>query len=184
MAGKREDAWKLGAGWNDTFLWYAKAIIELKKRDIIDRTSWRYLAAMHQFDRDLWIQLGIIDESTALPPAADTAVTPTTAPATKPTSTPMRRGLSAVDGEPASAPAGGWPLVLAESATGLQRYRGIPTSWKILNAPIRLRSRVLHRRSLSVCSHVKVSTLTARVRTHLGPQRDSTMRVDRATPTN
>ena len=74
MAGKREDAWKLGAGWNDTFLWYAKAIIELKKRDIIDRTSWRYLAAMHQFDRDLWIQLGIIDESTALPPAADTDI--------------------------------------------------------------------------------------------------------------
>ncbi len=72
MASKRQDAWKLGPGWNDTFLWYAKAIIELKKRDITDRNSWLYLAAMHQFDRDLWIQLGIIDRNTALPAAADT----------------------------------------------------------------------------------------------------------------
>lgn len=74
MADKRQDAWKLGAGWNDTFLWYAKAIIELKKRDITNRTSWRYLAAMHQFDRDLWIQLGIISQSDALPPSADTNI--------------------------------------------------------------------------------------------------------------
>jgi hypothetical protein len=74
MPVKREHAWRLSAGWNDTFLWYAKAVIELKKRDITDRTSWRYLAAMHQFDRDLWIQIGIIDRNTALPPAADTDI--------------------------------------------------------------------------------------------------------------
>jgi tyrosinase len=74
MSVNREDAWKLGAGWNDTFHWYAQAVIELKKRDITDRTSWRYLAAMHQFDQDLWIQLGIIDANTALPPDADTHV--------------------------------------------------------------------------------------------------------------
>ena len=74
MAGKCEDSWKLGAGWNDTFLWYAKAIIELKTRDITDRTSWRYLAAMHQFDRDMRIGLGIIDKNTALPPVSDTSV--------------------------------------------------------------------------------------------------------------
>jgi hypothetical protein len=34
MSVNREDAWKLGAGWNDTFHWYAQAVIELKKRDI------------------------------------------------------------------------------------------------------------------------------------------------------
>jgi tyrosinase len=74
MVGKREDAWKLGAGWNDTFLWYAKAIIVLKNRDVTDRTSWRYLAAMHQFDRELWISLGIIQQTTALPPATDSDI--------------------------------------------------------------------------------------------------------------
>jgi len=74
MPVKREDVWKLGADWNDTLLWYAKAIVELKKRDITDRTSWRYLAAMHQFDRDLWIDLGIIDDDTVLPPSADTDI--------------------------------------------------------------------------------------------------------------
>ncbi len=74
MAGKRNDAWKLGPGWNDTFLWYAKAVIELKKRDVSERNSWRYLAAMHQFDRDMWISLGIIDQNTRLPPAGDTDV--------------------------------------------------------------------------------------------------------------
>jgi tyrosinase len=74
MVGKRKDAWKLGAGWNDTFLWYAKAIIVLKNRDVTDRTSWRYLAAMHQFDRNLWISLGIIQQTTALPPASDSDI--------------------------------------------------------------------------------------------------------------
>ncbi|MBZ9994109.1 tyrosinase family protein [Mesorhizobium sp. BH1-1-4] len=74
MVGKREDAWKLGAGWNETFLWYAKAVNELKTRPVTDRTSWRYLAAMHQFDRDLWVDLKIIDKKTPLPPASDTDV--------------------------------------------------------------------------------------------------------------
>lgn len=71
MADQREDAWKLGAGWNDTLLWYAKAIITLKGRALTDRTSWRYLAAMHQFDRGLWMHQGIIDHTTALPAQAD-----------------------------------------------------------------------------------------------------------------
>ena len=74
MADKRQDAWKLGAGWNDTLLWYAKAIVELKKLPITDRRSWRYLAAMHQFDRQMWIGLGLITASTQLPPASDTNI--------------------------------------------------------------------------------------------------------------
>ena len=71
MADQREDAWKLGAGWNDTLLWYAKAIIALKGRALTDRTSWRYLAAMHQFDRGLWMHQGIIEHTTALPAQTD-----------------------------------------------------------------------------------------------------------------
>lgn len=68
MADKRADAWKLGAGWNETFEWYAKAILELQSRDITDRTSWRYLAAMHDFNKDDWVGLGLIEASTPLPP--------------------------------------------------------------------------------------------------------------------
>lgn len=68
MSGLRADARKLGAGWNDTLLWYAKAILDMQKRSLEDTTSWRFLAAMHQFDRDYWIDLGIIDEATKLPP--------------------------------------------------------------------------------------------------------------------
>lgn len=67
MTAKRQDAWKLGSGWNDTFLWYAKAVIALKELPVTNRTSWRYLAAMHQFNRGMWIDLGIIDQNTALP---------------------------------------------------------------------------------------------------------------------
>ena len=74
MASERQDAWKLGSGWNETLLWYAKAVVELKKLPITDRRSWRYLAAMHQFDRDLWIDLGIITATTALPPDEDTGI--------------------------------------------------------------------------------------------------------------
>lgn len=74
MTAKRPDAWKLGPGWNDTLLWYARAVIELKKKPITDRTSWRYLAAMHQFDRDHWIDLGLIDEDTELPDASDSDI--------------------------------------------------------------------------------------------------------------
>lgn len=67
MADKRADAWKLGAGWNETFEWYAKAILELQSREITDRTSWRYLAAMHGFRPDWWIGYGLIDDTTPLP---------------------------------------------------------------------------------------------------------------------
>lgn len=68
---KRHDAWKLGGGWNDTFHWYAQAILELQSRELTDRTSWRYLAAIHQFDRRLWIDEGIIEATTPLPPKSD-----------------------------------------------------------------------------------------------------------------
>lgn len=68
---KRQDAWKLGTGWNETFLWYAKAIIELKQRPVTERTSWRYLGAMHAFNRSNWIALNIIDATTPLPPQAE-----------------------------------------------------------------------------------------------------------------
>jgi len=54
----------------------------LKKLPITDRRSWRYLAAMHQFDRDLWIDLGIITATTRrCHPDEDTGIAWTSMPA-------------------------------------------------------------------------------------------------------
>ncbi len=54
MAHKRQDLAKLGPGWNDTVLWYAKAVAKLDELAIDDRTSWRFLAAIHGFDETGW----------------------------------------------------------------------------------------------------------------------------------
>jgi tyrosinase len=50
MARTRKDAWKLAA-WDDTFLWYSRAVGEMLKRKIADPTSWRYQAAIHEYSR-------------------------------------------------------------------------------------------------------------------------------------
>lgn len=44
----RRDVWKL-AKWDDTLLWYAKAIREMQTRLIAEPTSWRYQAAIHDY---------------------------------------------------------------------------------------------------------------------------------------
>ena len=44
----RKDAWKIPAT-DQTLVWYAKAIAEMKKRPITDPTSWRYQAAVHDY---------------------------------------------------------------------------------------------------------------------------------------
>lgn len=69
MPRTRREVWGLGAGWNDTVLWYAKAVAVMQARPITDPTSWRYLGAMHGFDRALWQTFGYLDPGTALPPA-------------------------------------------------------------------------------------------------------------------
>ena len=70
----RNDVWKLGSGWNDNLLWYAKAVVELQKKPILDRTSWRYLAAMHGFRRKLWLDSNVIAASDALPLTSETDI--------------------------------------------------------------------------------------------------------------
>ena len=45
---KRQDIWKLKK-WDPTILWYARAIGELQSRPILDQTSWRYQAAIHEY---------------------------------------------------------------------------------------------------------------------------------------
>jgi hypothetical protein len=56
----RPEVRSLGATWNDTMLWYAKAVHELRERPVIKKASWRYLAAMHDFDQGQWIKLGYL----------------------------------------------------------------------------------------------------------------------------
>jgi tyrosinase len=46
----RPDVWKL-AEWDPTLVWYAKAIAEMQTRPLADPTSWRYQAAIHDYDR-------------------------------------------------------------------------------------------------------------------------------------
>ncbi|WP_347900906.1 tyrosinase family protein [Pseudomonas purpurea] len=74
MAHVRRDVWKLDSGWNDTLKWYARGVEELQKRPFTDRTSWCYLAAIHGFDKSIWISAGYMHATTALPPKADQAL--------------------------------------------------------------------------------------------------------------
>jgi tyrosinase len=45
----RKDVWKLPAA-DQTLLWYARAIAIMKTRLVADPTSWRYQAAIHDYD--------------------------------------------------------------------------------------------------------------------------------------
>jgi tyrosinase len=47
----RKDVWKL-AEWDPILLWYAKAVADMQTRPLNDPTSWRYQAAIHDYDPD------------------------------------------------------------------------------------------------------------------------------------
>jgi tyrosinase len=70
MPNMRKDAWKLGTGWNDTLLWYARGVKVLQSRAIDDPTSWTFLAAMHGFDPSLWSAFGYLPAPATLPSPA------------------------------------------------------------------------------------------------------------------
>ncbi len=63
----RQEVRALGDTWNDTMSWYAKAVHELRGRPVTKKASWRYLAAMHDFDQAAWINLGYLAQGEALP---------------------------------------------------------------------------------------------------------------------
>jgi tyrosinase len=71
MSLTRQDIWALGESWTPTTLWYAKGVRALAARDIKDRTSWRFLAAMHGIEEDLWKFFGYLQAGQGLPSAAD-----------------------------------------------------------------------------------------------------------------
>lgn len=66
MARTRRDAWKL-APWDDTFLWYSRAVHEMLRRGIDNPTSWRYQAAIHEYRR---AQDPLRKRNDRLPPAS------------------------------------------------------------------------------------------------------------------
>jgi tyrosinase len=67
MERTRREVRALGVLWNDTILWYAKAVRELMNKPVTKKASWRYLAAMHDIDPAAWIRLGYLSEEEALP---------------------------------------------------------------------------------------------------------------------
>jgi tyrosinase len=71
MVRTRRNVWKLTQPWDDTLLWYSKAVRDLQTRPTTDLTSWNSLGAMHGFDRNLWIAFGYITATTPLPSQAN-----------------------------------------------------------------------------------------------------------------
>lgn len=51
MARVRKNVWSLDAH-DETLTWYARAVSAMKERPIADPTSWRYQAAVHEYQRD------------------------------------------------------------------------------------------------------------------------------------
>ncbi len=63
----RQDVSKLSE-WHPTLLWYARAIADMQQRPINDPTSWRYQAAIHDYQRDFDPHASPAD---VLPPTAE-----------------------------------------------------------------------------------------------------------------
>jgi tyrosinase len=71
LARTRGEVRALGETWNETMLWYAKAVRELQPRPITQKSSWRYLAAIHDFDQAAWVRLGYLSSTESLPPQSE-----------------------------------------------------------------------------------------------------------------
>ena len=71
MTRTRREIRALGDTWNDTTLWYARGVRAMQARAPAERTSWRFLAAMHNFDQATWTALDILAPGDRLPPARE-----------------------------------------------------------------------------------------------------------------
>ncbi len=72
MTGIRRDVNQGGTVWNETLIWYSKAVGHLYSLPITDRTSWRYLAAIHGINKGGWISAGVLSAKDPLPPTSET----------------------------------------------------------------------------------------------------------------
>lgn len=65
MVYVRKSVWTLGGDFSDPVLyWYAKGVGALKQKALADITSWRFMAAIHGFDPNLWRQYGYYNPAT------------------------------------------------------------------------------------------------------------------------
>src|ERR1700738_164657 len=68
MSTVRRDVAILGSGWNNkTLLNYALAMRELDKLAISNRNSWKFLGAIHGFDKDLWVDNDLLKSTDPVP---------------------------------------------------------------------------------------------------------------------
>jgi tyrosinase len=63
----RRNVYELGQEWAPPVLWYARGVAAMMARPIAEPTSWRFYAAIHGIDTDLWEQLGQLSSSDTLP---------------------------------------------------------------------------------------------------------------------
>jgi tyrosinase len=71
MAYIRENVWELGGDWAAPILWYARGVKAMKARALNEPTGWRFYAAIHGIDQNLWQQLGYWSPGDPMPSSAD-----------------------------------------------------------------------------------------------------------------
>ncbi len=67
MTRIRREIRSSGITWDAPILWYAKAVRELQKRPIDDKTSWLFLAAIHGITVSSWTGFGYLAPGAPLP---------------------------------------------------------------------------------------------------------------------
>ncbi|MEI9914700.1 MAG: hypothetical protein WDN29_01505 [Methylovirgula sp.] len=67
MTRIRREILSSGITWDAPILWYAKAVRELQKRPIDDKTSWLFLAAIHGITVSSWTGFGYLAPGAPLP---------------------------------------------------------------------------------------------------------------------
>lgn len=72
MTYTRQNVWDLSKvdEWADPILWYARGVGAMKERAFAQPTSWRFYAAIHGFNPQLWKDLGYFQPTDQLPSAA------------------------------------------------------------------------------------------------------------------
>ena len=56
----RRNVWLFDDAWATDIVWYARAVQAMRAKPITDKTSWRFLAAIHGFDAALWRHQGYL----------------------------------------------------------------------------------------------------------------------------
>jgi tyrosinase len=63
----RKNVWEVGSDWAEPILWYARGVAAMRARALAEPTSWRFYAAIHGINEQLWRQLGYLSQSDPLP---------------------------------------------------------------------------------------------------------------------